>query len=334
MLDPVGTVPFTIDRDTKVATGGSCFAQHIARRLKSSGYRYLVAEQAPADMTAAESEAHNYGTFSARYGNLYTVRQLVQLFDRAFGTFVPVERTWRNPDGLFVDPYRPRIEPKGRATPEEVLAEADRHLALVREMFETLDIFVFTLGLTESWRVKADGAVLPLVPGAGGGVWDPERYEFVNWSAAEVTADLIAFTDRLAAVNPKARIILTVSPVPLVATYDGAHVVRATTYSKAVLRVAAEEAAAARTNVTYFPSYEIITSAGLAYKYFETDLRSVNSTGVDHVMRVFFRHFTPSAASPAPAASHSWQAMRDIAEGQKVICDEEEIESVRRRAST
>ncbi len=36
-VDPVGQFDVKITRDTKVATAGSCFAQHIARHLQASG---------------------------------------------------------------------------------------------------------------------------------------------------------------------------------------------------------------------------------------------------------------------------------------------------------
>ena len=48
---------------------------------------------------------------------------------------------------------------------EELTEDRSRHLAAVRQMFETLDVFVFTLGLTESWEHVPDGAALPLAPG-------------------------------------------------------------------------------------------------------------------------------------------------------------------------
>jgi hypothetical protein len=51
-------------------------------------------------------------------------------------------------------------------------------------MFETLDVLVFTFGLTESWRNRADGAIFPLAPGVAGGEFHGDRYEFVNFSAA------------------------------------------------------------------------------------------------------------------------------------------------------
>lgn len=330
-LDPTVGNTLRISKKTRIATAGSCFAQHIARRLRDSGYSYYLAEPGPPDLDAAERTRLGYGVFSARYGNLYTARQLLQLFDQAFGTFEPVVRAWRRSDGRYVDPYRPRVEPDGYASRNDLRRARKTHLARVKAMFERLDVLVFTLGLTESWIVKTDGAVLPLAPGVAGGQWQPSDYAFVNWKAGEVRDDLVAFADRLAAVNERAKIILTVSPVPLVATYSGQHVLRATVYSKAALRVAAEEAAALRPQITYFPSFEIVTAPGLAYRYFEDDLRSVNELGVDHVMRVFFRSFTGDARRPAPATAPAPAALPERA-NTEIVCDEEELATVRRFA--
>jgi hypothetical protein len=45
-LDPVVDVPFMIGAHDKVATSGSCFAQHIGRYLRDSGLYYYVTETA------------------------------------------------------------------------------------------------------------------------------------------------------------------------------------------------------------------------------------------------------------------------------------------------
>jgi hypothetical protein len=62
-------------------------------------------------------------------------------------------------------------------------------------------------------------------------------------------------------------------------------------YSKSVLRVACEEVSLLYKNVSYFPSYEIITGNFSRGKYFGDDLRSVTEEGVAHVMNVFLKHF-------------------------------------------
>jgi hypothetical protein len=78
-IDPLIDAPFRIAPQDKVATAGSCFAQNIARALQTSGFCYFVPESGPADLSDQERAARNYGVYSARYGNIYTTRQLLQL---------------------------------------------------------------------------------------------------------------------------------------------------------------------------------------------------------------------------------------------------------------
>ena len=330
-VDPVVNVPFGISRGDQVSTAGSCFAQHIARHLRDNGFGYFVPEDRPG---LACSEDENYGTFSARYGNVYTVRQLWQLFQRAYGLFVPADQAWRRADGRFVDPFRPRIQAGGFGTVEDLLAEREFHLSAVRRVFEECDLFIFTLGLTEGWVARGDGAVFPLAPGTVAADGDPEAYAFHNFTVAEMEADLGRFITALRNVNPNCRVLLTVSPVALVATYEDEHVLAATVYSKSALRVVAEMATCRLFPlVGYFPSYEMITGPHARSVFFEDDLREVRPEGVAYVMSIFARHYLGSgasaAASSAPVASptklllNQEEAMREV---QAVICDEEAIE--------
>jgi hypothetical protein len=322
MVDPVVAPPFRIGRRDKVATAGSCFAQHISRRLRDSGYNYFVAERPPE--AASGEKQQSYHDFSARYGNIYTARQLLQLFDRAFGYFRPVDRVWERRGGGFCDPFRPRIEPDGFASADEVLKDAQLHLAAVRRMFRQLDVFVFTLGLTECWMSQLDGAAFPVAPGVAGGKFDAAKYGFRNFGVAEIVADMKQFLAKLQLVNPAARVILTVSPVPLVATATGNHVLQATTYSKSVLRVAAGEIADAHDNVFYFPSYEIITGPHAAGGYFEADRRSVTAQGVDHVMRVFMSRLAEMPQQdPAIGSDEEDPGMEEAQALADALCEEE-----------
>ncbi|GAC1553624.1 MAG: GSCFA domain-containing protein [Beijerinckiaceae bacterium] len=325
-IDPLVSVPFEIRPCDKVATAGSCFAQNIAKALQASGFHYFVPEGGPPDLSDAEREARNFGVYSARYGNIYTTRQLLQLFDRAYGTFEPVLDVWRRPDGRVVDPFRPQIEPDGFDGPQAMREDREHHLAAVRAMFEELDVFVFTFGLTETWLNKQNGAAVPLAPGVAGGTFD-DRYEFRNMRASEVVVDFLAFVERLYSVNPKAKIVVTVSPVPLIATYVDRHVLVSNCYSKAALRVAAEEVVAARPEISYFPSYEIVTAPMNGVRYFAEDQRSITASGVQNVMRVFFAHYTSQkAARPSGVRALKINVARELAEAAKVVCDEEAIE--------
>lgn len=325
-IDPVVHTLFKINSTDKVATAGSCFAQHIARNLLGKGFNYFLSEKQPAEMTAKDAERRNYGVFSARYGNIYTARQLRQLLERALGRFEPELSAWKRTDGRFVDPFRPQIDPDGFASAADVSAERGAHLAAVRRLFEELDVFVFTLGLTEGWVHKADGAVVPVAPGVSGGQWDEDVYEFHNFSVREVVDDMNTAIGLIREINPGSRILLTVSPVPLIATYCDQHVLLSNTYSKSVLRVAAEELTQQNDNVMYFPSYEIITNLAAGNGYYLDDLRSVDELGVKHVMRVFFNHLVHSGTEERPERdAPSIDVQEEISRTRKIVCDEEAI---------
>jgi hypothetical protein len=271
-------------------------------------------------MPPEELAARNFGVFSARYGNVYTVRQAVQLFDRAFGQFSPSENAWKF-EGGFVDPFRPQIEPKPFAFEEQVARSRVEHLAAVRRLFSESDVLVFTLGLTETFMSRVDGSVFPVAPGVSGGSFDPNSYEFVNFTVSEVIDDLRSFVHKVRQVNANVRLLLTVSPVPLIATYEPRHVLVSTTISKSILRVAAHEISSSHDFVEYFPSYEIISGSALGAQYFDTDLRQVRQVGVDHVMRIFERHMLglgDSTESPI-------LDQRPRATSGNVVCDEETI---------
>lgn len=332
-VDPVVDFPFRIAPNDRVATAGSCFAQHIARHLKKNGFNYYVVEDGHPIATQEMRDRYNYGVFSARYGNIYTSRQLVQLFQRANGEYEAKTDFWRSPKVAgFIDPQRPTIQPDGFSSREELRADRAQHLRLVREMFETLDVFVFTLGLTEMWFDRADGMALPVCPGVSGGEYDAATTGFRNLSASEIVNDMVEVFERLFAMNGKAKAILTVSPVPLAATALPRHVLTSTTYSKAVLRVAAEEICARFPNVAYFPSYEIVTGAFSRGRYFADDLRSVTEEGVEHVMRLVLAHATemgagtPAAAPPPKQEDVQAAHAREMANVVQALCDEEMIE--------
>ncbi len=195
-IDPVVNVKFKISRHDKIATAGSCFAQHIVRHLSRNRFTHLVAETCPDAIPEGIRRRFGFGVFSARYGNIYTARQLVQLFDRAYGNLTPVEDVWER-DGAFLDPFRPRIQPTGFHSLAEYYFDREQHFEAVRRVFENCNIFIFTLGLTEAWTARADGLVFPVCPGCGAGTFAAEKYAFRNFTYEEVLSDMRGFLDRL-----------------------------------------------------------------------------------------------------------------------------------------
>jgi hypothetical protein len=325
-FDPVVAFPFKITAGERIAAAGSCFAQHVARHLRLRGFEFLDTEPAHPLLPTDTAREFGYGLFSARFGNIYTSRQLLQLLRRAYGRFTPAEDIWEE-SGRYFDPFRPAIQPGGFATRQEYDADRSQHFAAVRRMFEQAEVFVFTFGLTECWVSLEDGAAYPACPGTVAGQFDPSRHGFLNLDVEDVLADFTAFIAELRAVNPSIKFVLTVSPVPLAATAVDRHVWVSTTASKAALRVAAERLTRLP-GVAYFPSYEIITGPSSRGSYYAEDLRSMREEGVQHVMELFFRHACAQSATPTHAPAEVGQnafltQMQDVVD---TMCDESRLD--------
>ena len=312
----------------RLMTLGSCFAQHISRHLARHGNSFLVTEPGAPDLTEQIRKDRGYGVFTARYGNVYTVRQALQLLRRSFDQIESCGDLWLD-DEKVVDPHRPTIEPEGFGSIADLNDDRTRHLAATRQAFTEADVLVFTLGLTEAWRSKETGLVFPLAPGVSGGEFDASIHEFVNFSFSETISDLMQFIRELRGVNPLIRVILTVSPVPLAATFEPRHVLVSTAASKAILRAAADQAARDLEDVSYFPSYEIITAPGFSDRYFEDDLRSVRSCGVEHVMRVFKSAYMDAHKTAANTEQETKSKFQhdslERSDVEAVICDEDQL---------
>lgn len=310
---------FDITPDDRIMTAGSCFAQHIAHRMRSSGYAVLDVEPAPPGLIGEKAAKYGYGIYSARYGNIYTARQLLQLLQEATEQKEVQDFIWQK-DGAFFDAFRPAVEPFGLRSKDDVIAHRKSHLGKVRSLVDEASVLIFTLGLTETWEHNSSGTVYPTAPGVIAGTFDPVEYGFKNLSYEETKADIVAVRDMLRAINPALRIVLTVSPVPLTATASGNHVLPATIHSKSILRTVAGSLATEFEDVDYFPSYEIITGPQTRSALYRSNLREVAPSGVDTVMKAFFAQHPPVAKAVKVRKT----------EPKDVVCEEAMLEAFAR----
>lgn len=330
LFDPITNISFKIGKNDSVVTAGSCFAQHVAKYLSNSGFTFYVTEFAHPIIPTEIAAKFNYGVFTARYGNIYTARQLKQLLDRAYGFFEPIESVWLTKENYFVDPFRPQIQEGGFVSEAELLMDRQVHYAAVRKAIESMSVFVFTLGLTESWIDVRDGAIFPLAPGVAGGVFTEAHFAFKNFEVDEIVEDMQSSIDFIRARNPNVKFVITVSPVPLNATAIDRHVFVSTTYSKAVLRVAAEKICNGNDLCDYFPSFEIITSPYARGRYYGPDCREVTESGVNHVMSVFLKQYGEFIGPDRNDATNkdveaAQQHIENMESLMSVLCDEEQI---------
>lgn len=318
-----------LPRDARFATFGSCFAQHISAALRARSMAWVDGEPAPLSTPKAVARAYNYGIFSARTANVYTAAQLLLLLRMVAGE-VAADGPDLWPDGdRWRDSLRPMIEPEGFASQTECLASRSAMLLGLRRAIEAADVLVFTMGLTEGWET-VQGQALAACPGTAGGRFDPDHHRFVTYRAAAIRQDLDASLARMQAINPKLRLLLTVSPVPLTATASGAHVLVATQHSKAVLRAVAGELAADRDDVDYFPAYEVITGQQTRHGFYAPNLRDVVDQGVGVVMEHFFAGLRLEAplrhAERKASARHARRATLAEIGTEALACEEAMLE--------
>ncbi len=277
---------FALTPDTQVMTAGSCFAQHLHRKLMALGWGVIVEEDVTGLIPQRVAKSYGYGQYSARYGNIYTARQFRELITEATVEVPPQPVIWER-EGRYFDALRPSVEPKGLASIEEVTLARAAHLEAVRDALCAADCVIFTLGLTEAWIDRSSGRTVPTAPGTIAGSMADTPADFVNFTYEEVCADMEGVRDMLRAINPDMRLLLTVSPVPLTATATPQHVALASTASKAMLRTVCDTMLRRHGDVDYFPSYEIITTPVLGGPHFADNLRTPSEIGVKRVMQVF-----------------------------------------------
>jgi hypothetical protein len=284
LLEIMGPAKFTVARDAKIASAGSCFAQRLAEQLQS--------------FDLAHMNAGRESPYATEYGNIYSARQLKQLIFRCTGAFTPQESVWETRDGRYVDPFRPFVHHPGLERAEDIEASRVEHLRRVRSMFTDVDVFLFTVGLTEVWYDVRDGAVFPALPGKHFGDFDPTRFAHKNLDVNENIGDLEVFLRILFGMNPKVKVILSVSPVAIAATMNPMHVVRASMLTKSVLKVAAEMVAAAHPAVDYFPAYDVVMQS-FGTTMFSADRRHVAADVPERVSSAFVRRYYGGSAVPS-----------------------------------
>ena len=283
-------------------------------------------------MKEETARAFGYHLFSARYGNIYTTRQLLQLLQEASGKAIPANIIWES-NGRFFDALRPGVEPEGLASREEVQIHRRAHLRIVERMLRKADVFIFTFGLTEAWTDRESGTVYPTAPGTIAGHYDPDRFTFRNYTFREIYDDFVEVRSILRKGMPNIRFVVTVSPVPLTATASGRHVLAATVHSKSILRAVAGQLEREFDDVDYFPSYEIITNPAARSGFFSDNLRNIDPAGVAAAMRTFMSAHVPDyVADASPYASQAPTDKKtprqdDDGAADEVVCEEMLLEA-------
>ncbi len=136
--------------------------------------------------------------------------------------------------------------------------------SIVREIREA-NVFVLTLGVAAVYFDRRTGAFsLPKATELNSRSLT-ERYEFRTTTVAENVANIDHYVSYIFRLNPSARVVITVSPVPLRVSFEYASAVIADCLSKSTLRIAASEIVRkyeGTGRLHYFPSFEVFRWLG------------------------------------------------------------------------
>jgi hypothetical protein len=156
------------------------------------------------------------------------------------------------------------------------------------------DVIVVTLGLNEVWRDEQSGVYMNCSPPMKLIAEDNDRYSLCVTSVSENVEALLEIRAAVMGMNPQARFVLTISPVPLGATFTGQDAAVANMRSKSVLRSAADEVCSAFPNIDYFPSYEMVALAPRALAYGDDCLHVADAVVGEVIATFLSAHGLPS----------------------------------------
>jgi hypothetical protein len=259
---------------------GSCFAVNIGRYLYESGYNYLVYEPMPKNRDP--KGLNPYLAASANWNLVYNSACIRQIFEYSLGKFETSLRWWDDPrsKARVVDPYRRNTI----YNKKDCAARFESHVYASKSALTDSDIVILTVGLSEVWRNRKERVTYWRKPY---NLRDGD--EFHRQSVCEIYKDLLKCYLLIKEVNPKVKIIITVSPVPFNLSYrNDVDVISANEVSKAKIRLAVDLFAELE-DVFYFPAYEMVRI--MVDPYVE-DGRHVKPSAIVKVMRIFERRFS------------------------------------------
>ena len=273
---------FSIGRTDRFFCLGSCFARNIEEYLIYNDIdvlskQILSPKNEYSDTVRANALVNKFTTASI----LNEIRWISDTPEMTARFFLETAKGWIDPQ---LGPGQLPVSLE-RAIQRRTYLMADYFPRIARA-----DVIVMTLGLNEVWKDDAQDLYLNIAPGFAATRREAARYVLEETDVAENINALEEICGMIWRLNASARIVVTVSPVPMQETFSGRDVLIANTASKSTLRAAAESIARRHQAVDYFPSFEMVTAGPRAFAYME-DCLHVNDAVVGAVVQAFLRSY-------------------------------------------
>jgi len=283
-FNPFINTKFKISPNIKVFAIGSCFARRLEDALlKSKKKVYSYTEKFNSFVKINFTEHHRgimnkYNTYSMLYDIEWA---LYKNFNENF--------LINFNDNKYIDPF----------THEKILDIMDKKNTLkVRKIINQVNkkivkanLIVITLGLIEAWYDNELKMFLNITPNPRLLKKYKNRFEFRLISYNENLENLEKIYNILKKYNENSfKIIVTVSPVPLLRTFRKMDIVTANFYSKSVLRNVAEDWANLHDNIDYFPVFEMALYSDYN-RVFRKDGRHIKDSFSNFVINKFLENY-------------------------------------------
>lgn len=273
---PTVRAGFSFDTDSEIFATGSCFARNVEKSLHFIGANVV---SSPTDIPAPPKATQIFQLY-----NKYTVHSILNEFRWALGG-KDVDHSAllvADKDGKYYD-LQVAASAEITGTKEEMTAFRQAYNQSFARA-KTAEVVIITLGLVECWYDTELEVYLNMAPPKPLTELYPGRFEFHLLDYNDILNALTEIHGLLCDNNPTPpKILVTVSPVGLAATFREDDVLVTNCYSKSVQR-AAVEAYVMTHDASYFPSYEYITLTDSKFAWGNKDFRHVRQEAVDRIM--------------------------------------------------
>jgi tetratricopeptide (TPR) repeat protein len=168
------------------------------------------------------------------------------------------------------------------------------------DIIRNADVFILTLGVAAAFFDRTTGDFVLPRPSALNSRVLAEKYQFRTTSVKENVDNVLYLIDFVRSISPHMKIVVTVSPVPLLASFEYESAVQADCLSKSTMRLVAHEVVnqSNLANILYWPSFEIFRwAASNASNYYAADDGAawhVSEDKVTGTVRAFVDMFSPT----------------------------------------
>ena len=248
----------------KLLVMGSCFAEHIGARLERMKFHTII---------------NPYGVL---YNPLSIAEGLTRLIEQPAFT---EEELHEFPDGGWSTwMHHSRYSNPDKHT---ALTAINSSMTSAADQLAKADVLILTLGTAWVYRLIETGEVV------GNCHKVPERrFLRQRLQVQEIVDALARILRRTSEINPRLRVVFTISPVRHLK--DGLH---GNQLSKATLQLAVDELCRMYPErFYYFPAYEIVVDELRDYRFYADDMAHPSMQAVEYIWECFIGHCINSEA--------------------------------------